>query len=124
MRTGLDCNHPDLYSLPCSFDRVRDNEARFTKNLELIDQAIHENALYGPPEHAWANIAPGAEHANLEDQNEGVEVERDIDQEDLDANAAMLQTPGCTQTSELVARYQAEADRELISPSDYRNSEA
>ena len=102
------------------FDRIRSNEVRFTQNLELIDQAIHENAVYGPPEHAWPNIAPGAEHANLQDVNEGVEVVRDIDQDDLEANAEMFETPGCGQASELVARYQAEADRELISPSDYR----
>ena len=101
-------------------ENIQENEGRFTMNLELIDQAIHENSVNGPPEHMWASIAPGTEHDNAQDKNEGVEVERDIDQEDLDANAAMILPPTANMTSELGARYQAEADKKLIPPHEYR----
>ena len=49
----------------------------------------------------WANIAPGTEHDNIQDRAEEVQVERDIEQEDLDANAELLNGPTSNRTPEL-----------------------
>jgi hypothetical protein len=43
-------------------DQIIENEGKFSKNVDLIDEAIELNADHGPPEHAWANIAPETEH--------------------------------------------------------------
>ena len=99
---------------------IQKNESWFTENMELIDQAIHENSVNGPPEHMWADIAPGNEHENQQDRDEGIQVERDIEQEDLDANAAMINGPNPDMISDVGARYQAEADKKLIPPKEYR----
>ena len=74
----------------------------------------------GAPQHMWPNIAPGTEHDNLNDVNEGVQVERQMEQEDLDANAAMINGPMPDAAGELSARYKAEADKKLLPPSEYR----
>ena len=88
--------------------------------MELIEEAIETHEAFGPPEHAWANIAPVSEHQNLQDMNEGVQIERDIDDEDLLANAEMIESAKCNPGSELLARYQVETNRELLEPSEYR----
>ena len=39
------------------------------------------------PQHAWDQLAPGAEHGR------GCDHEREVDQEDIDDNAALLNNP-------------------------------
>ena len=87
--------------------------------MELIDQAIHEHDVNGPPCDMWSHIAPISDQDNANDQMHGVQVERDIDQEDLDANAQLIETPN-RPTSELLARYESIPDRQTLSPAEYR----
>ena len=101
-------------------DVVHANEVQFSQNVDMIDQAVQANNDRGPPEHMWADIAPGTEFANEQDKAEGVVVERDIEQEDLDANAAMVEGNNSGYTTEIGARYQAEVDKDTLSPSEYR----
>ena len=88
--------------------------------MELIEQAVEENADNGPPEHAWANVAPEVEHNRLVDEQEGIQVIRDIQQEDLDANAAMFQTPRNERSGELALRYEAQTSKAIIQSKTYR----
>lgn len=119
--TDLIGNYADFLSHYCAVaDIIHENEKKFTDNLGLIDDAIHSNAVNGPPEHVWANIAPEAEHANMQDKDEGVEVERVIEQEGLDANAAMVQRGSCDNACDLAAWYKAETEKTLIVPAEYR----
>ena len=102
-------------------DQITANEEKFNENLELIDDAIAQNADNGPPEHAWANIAPETEHRRLLDEVEGSEVLRDMEQEDLDANAAMFQNPRSEHQGELSARYDAQLRKDILQPKEYRS---
>ena len=99
---------------------IMDNEERFSENVDLINEAIEQNAEHGPPEHAWANIAPETEHNRLLDEQEGVEIIQDIEQEDLDANAEMFQNPRTNQVGDFVARYEAQMRQDIIQPKEYR----
>jgi hypothetical protein len=72
----------------------------------------------GPPEHAWDQVAPGAAEDNAEGQAGGVQEERSIEQEDLDANARLLQQQQTI--TPFLERFTAQANTELLSPEDYR----
>ena len=102
-------------------DQITANEEKFNENLELIDDAIAQNADHGPPEHAWANIAPETEHRRIIDEVEGTEVLRDMEQEDLDANAALFQNPRSEHRGEISARYDAQLRKDILQPKEYRS---
>ena len=101
-------------------EEILANEIMFTQNVEFIDEAIRENALNGPPEHMWDEIAPATEHQNEQDQHEEVSVSTTMEQEDLDANAAMMGDDTTSGTDKLSERYQAEINKDLIPPEEYR----
>ena len=101
--------------------QMREMENNYTQNAETIDQAIEDNAQNGPPQHMWDVLAPGAEHANLQDQNEAINIERQIEQEDIEANAELFQQASSdSNSSDLISRYELEENREILSHSDYR----
>ena len=99
-------------------DRIDDilgNEQKYTENATEIDDAIDDLTEHGPPQHAWDQVAPGAaEQAQAE--AEGAEEMRHIEQENLDANAALFQQ----QPAPLLQRFDLETNRELIPPDKYR----
>ena len=45
---------------------------------------------FGPPIHAFENVAPAVEQQNLEDKQEGIVEERHLEQQDLDENAELM----------------------------------
>ena len=57
---------------------------------------------YGPPQHAWYQVAPGAGENHARDEAEGMEEERHIEQEHLDANANLQQEQGNTSLLQLL----------------------
>ena len=93
-------------------------EQQYSQNASLISDAIDDLNEHGPPEHAWNMVAPGAAEQQARDQDEGVQVERDIDQEDLDANAQLVQQRNVP----LLQRFTMETSRDLLSPEDYRSA--
>ena len=120
--TDLLSDYPDFEShYRDVIDQIIANEEKFNENMELIDDAIAQNADNGPPEHAWANIAPETEHRRLIDEVEGTEVLRDMEQEDLDANAAMFQNPRSVHPGEISARYDAQLRKDILQPKEYRS---
>ena len=42
------------------------------------------------PQHAWDELAPGAEYDSGRDREEGNEIVSNLEQEDIDDNAAIL----------------------------------
>ncbi len=62
-------------------------------------------------------MAPGAAEQHAWDEAEGVEEERNIEQEDLDANVRLLQQQ--QHNTPLLQQFTAE---ELLSPEDYRSA--
>ena len=120
--TDLLADYPDFEShYRDVLNQIIANEEKFNENMELIDDAIAQNADNGPPEHAWANIAPETEHRRLIDEVEGTEVLRDMEQEDLDANAAMFQNPRSEHPGEISARYDAQLRKDILQPKEYRS---
>ena len=54
-------------------DIVNENRARFEQNSQALDQALEQAQDLGQLEDAWANIAPAAKQARLEDESQVVE---------------------------------------------------
>ncbi|XP_071956833.1 uncharacterized protein [Antedon mediterranea] len=103
------------------FKQALEIEAKYSVNVDEIDQAV-QSVENGPPQHVWDLLAPGAEHANLEDQGQGFSVERNLQQEDLDANTELFQRAENTSNSRDISyRYELEENREILSPSQYRH---
>ena len=89
------------------------NEQRYSHNATLINEAMDDLTEHGPPQHAWDMVAPGTAEQQARSQDEGHEVERDIEQEDLDANARLIQQQQQHSTP-LLQRFTAETNRELL----------
>ena len=70
------------------------------------------------PQHAWDQLAPGAEHGSGCDHDRGEVVEREVDQEDIDDNAALLNNPAgsvsssCNGPANLAFRFESAANRD------------
>ena len=86
-------------------DDILENERKYTQNATEIDELTE----HGPHQHARDQVAPGASEQQA--QAEAYEL-RSIEQEDLDANAALFQQ----QSAPLLQRF---ANRELIPPVEY-----
>lgn len=97
-------------------DDILANEQKFSHNATLINEAMDELMEHGPPQHAWDQVAPGTSEQQARDQDEGIEEMHSIEQEDLDANAQILQQQ---QTVPLLQRFSAEINRELLPPDEY-----
>lgn len=101
--TDLLKNYPDYATnYNAVLNEIHEQEGLYNHNLDLIDTAVEQNASMGPPKHAWAN------HSKILDNEEGIQVDRDLCQEDLDANGALFQGPPSNAVHELSARYQAQ----------------
>ena len=96
-------------------DDILENEWKYTQNATEINEAFDDLTEHGPPEHAWDQVAPGAAELQAQAEAEGGEEMRNIEQEDLDANAALYQQ----QSAPLLQRFALETSRELIPPDKY-----
>ena len=72
-------------------DDILDNERKYTQNATEFDEAIDDLTEPGPPQHAWDQVAPDAAEQQAQAEAEGADKMRNIEQEDLDANAALFQ---------------------------------
>ena len=99
---------------------INDNERKYT-TTEVNDVRYDEQNL---PQHAWDKLAPSTEHNRGLDSNEGQELERDLEQEDIDDNTALFNNPTGESTrtgpAELAYRFEGAANKEIISPDEYR----
>ena len=91
-------------------------EQQYSKNASIIGDAMDDLNEHGPPEHVWNMVAPGAAEQQARDRDEGVEVERDIDQEELDANTILVEQQ---YSVPLLQRFSMETSRDLLSPEEY-----
>ena len=100
-------------------DKVEDileNERKYTQNATEINAAIDDLTEHSPPQHAWDQVARGAAEQQALAEAEGAQEMRHIEQEDLDANAALFQQ----QSAPLLQRFDLETNRELIPPDKHR----
>ena len=91
-------------------------EQKYSQNATIISDAIDDLNEHGPPEHAWNLVALSTTEQQLQDQDEGIILERDIEQEDVDANTRLLEQ----HNTPLLQRFSAETNRELLSADEYR----
>jgi len=100
-------------------DEVSSNEEKYTSVFEAITEAINDNAENGNPEHVWAQIAPGTEHANRQDLEEGPQINTELDQQDLNANAELFEGRSNSDMTDLLIRYERN-DTGVLSSTEYR----
>ena len=102
-------------------DEMIEQERKFTVNLASTYSAMEHMEQYGPPEHVWDDIAPENQHNEMADLAEGIELERPMAADDLDANEAMIMGPSDARNRELIAQYTAEVEKDVMTPTEYRN---
>ena len=104
-------------------NEIIQNERKYTA-------ADVENVNYDEenrPQHAWDELAPGAEHGRGCDHDRGEVVERVVDQEDIDDNAALLNNPAGSASgsgngpANLALRFESAANKEIIPANEYRS---
>ena len=71
-------------------DTVIANADPFNTNVERIEEAIETHREQGPAESAWDTIAPCLEEQIAEANFEGIQEEREVDEDDLVANEQLL----------------------------------
>ena len=96
-------------------DEITENEQRYTKNGPTFEEAVQDLNEYGPPLHAFANVAPNAEQQRLQDEEEGIFEERPLEQQDLDENEKLIQG----QNNRVSHRFDTQTDTNLLSSADY-----
>ena len=97
-------------------EMITENETHYTKNGPSFEQAIQDLNEFGPPVHAFNNVAPATEQQRLEDEQEGFIEERHLEQQDLDENAELMNRKNGTGIAE---RFDVQADNNLMSSGDY-----
>ena len=102
-------------------DELIEQESKFTINLASTYSAMEHLEQYGAPEHVWDDIAPENQHNEIAHLAEGIELERPMAADDLDANEAMMMGESGAQNRELVARYNIEAEKTVMTPTEYRD---
>ena len=110
------------------YEAVRDiitaNEDKYTYREPGMDDALNDLQEYGPPEHAWDLLAPGAQQQQADQEAEGIQHNRHMEPDDLLHNADIGNNPEHTavdRNAELHARYTSEASKALLSPAEYRD---
>ena len=99
---------------------VIENESKYSQNVDMVEQAMAVNNEIGPPEHIWAQLAPGTGSDNLNDMNEGINIETNMETVDLEANAQMFEMQTSNTSSDVIARYDIEERRDILAPAEYR----
>ena len=97
-------------------DEITETEQRYTKNGPTFEEAVQDLNDYGPPLHAFDNVAPNAEQHRLEDEDEGIVEERHLDQQDLDDNEKLIQGRSDRGVGH---RFDTQTDTNLLSSDDY-----
>ena len=96
-------------------EEVVNMEEHYSHNAQTLEQAQEALLQAGPPEHAWANVAPNAEHNRLQEEEEGNIDETYMDNNDLEENADLLNRE---RQCGVVLRYETQID-----PNDMSNEE-
>ena len=79
------------------------------------------------PQHACDELAPGAEHGRGCDHDRGKVVEREVDQENIDDNATLLNNSAgsasgsCNGPANLALRFESVANKAIIPTNEYRS---
>ena len=92
-------------------------EQRYSHNAQTLEEAQHDLDQFGPPEHAWVNVAPNAEHIRMEDELEGNVDETNVDRQDIEENADILNVDNPKST--IALRFDIQTDPNLLTNEEY-----
>ena len=105
--------------LPVIIENERKYTAADVENINFDEQ--------NRPQHAWDELAPGAEHDSGRDCEEGNEIVSNLEQEDIDDNAAILNDPTGSDSisgngpAQLANRFESAANKDIIPADEYRS---
>ena len=97
-------------------EEVVNMEEHYSHNAQTLEQAREAFLQAGPPEHAWANVAPNAEHNRLQEEEGGNIDEAYMDNNDLEENADLLNRE---RQGGVVLRYETQIDPNIMSNEEY-----
>ena len=97
-------------------EEVVNMEEHYSHNAQTLQQAQEALLQAGPPEHAWANVAPNAEHNRLQEEQEGNIDETYMDYNDLEENADLLNRE---RQCGVILRYETQIDPNIMSNEEY-----
>ena len=97
---------------------ILENENKFSKNQDSLEEAMAMLEAQGPPEHAWDELAPGTECKEAEDEDEGHIEERHLDRQDME-EATNIGTD--TVEENVYSKFTTEANKDKMTPSEYRS---
>ena len=95
---------------------ITENAQHYTQNGPSFEEAMQDLNEFGPPVHAFANVAPGVEQQNIEDEQEGNVEERHLEQQDLDENAELMMAKV---DKGIGQRFDTQTDTNLMSSAEY-----
>ena len=95
---------------------ITENAQHYTQNGLSFEEAMQDLNEFGPPVHAFANVAPGVEQQNIEDEQEGNVEERHLEQQDLDENAELMMAKV---DKGIGQRFDTQTDTNLMSSAEY-----
>ena len=95
---------------------ITENAQHYTQNGPSFEEAMQDLNQFGPPVHAFANVAPGVEQQNIEDEQEGNVEERHLEQQDLDENAELMMAKV---DKGIGQRFDTQTDTNLMSSAEY-----
>ncbi|WAR30905.1 PIF1-like protein [Mya arenaria] len=98
---------------------IEDRFRQIMKNEELVQEALSQFQEYGPPRHAWDEIAPETEHTEADLIEEGYGSDENFAIQDPDANENATFTPANQPVGD-VLRSVLEVNPDLLNETEYR----
>ena len=101
-------------------DKIKKIEDLFIHHEEEINDAFKQLQTVGPPQDAWDNLAPGTEESQQAAQEEGINYERPMAEEDIQAHIdQIVNDKPQSKNDSLNLKYTKEARKELLSTQKY-----
>lgn len=103
-------------------EHIRANEMHFNQKANEVEDAINNLNENGPPEHAWARVAPTVEQEIEEQENEPLISVTNMSEEDLSNNEQLLsQENKRNRHTGTFLQFRTQRDPSLLSTQDYKD---
>lgn len=75
---------------------IKDNKSKIEHHVDIIEQAIENMELLGPPRHSWDNIAPNVQQERLDELAEGTTIDSNFASVNPDILSQDIQDRTCS----------------------------
>ena len=111
-------SYTDRYHV--EIDKIKKIEDLFIHHGEEVNDAFQQLQTVGPPEDAWASLAPGTEESQHAAQQEGITDERPMTEEDIQTHIEqIINEQPQSKNDSLSLKYTKEARKELLTAQKY-----